>query len=246
MTDQKKSSSSLTTQQWIAVIASVVGLAIFAIGCYLETRNPRSNAEDDLAWLVLGIGVSLVAFGVSLWILRPLFALIIAIIAPPVAFCLAVVIVWACLIAVSLQNRNHQDFAANGVSQIAPAAQMDVLFKDCRHSITYGANNVPLFNSVAYFGGRYELTMQVPVTIETESSGSMIGRPNFYLNETSAILVSPTGQVGASFSRNLNFGPEKWAQVYNSNGDFGKIGFVVNPTPVPNFKRYTDASRPSN
>jgi len=131
-------------------------------------------------------------------------------------------------------------------SALLPAAQMDELFKDCRHYITYGPNNVPLFNSVAYFGDRYELTMQVPVEIESDSSGSIIGTPNFYLNETSAISVSPTGQIGASFSRNLNFGPAKWRQVYNGNGDFGKIGFVVNPAPVPNFKQYTDACRPTN
>ena len=123
---------------------------------------------------------------------------------------------------------------------------MGDLYNDCRHYITYGRNNVPLFNSVAYFGDRYQLTMQVPVEIESGSSGSTIGTPSFYLNETSAISVSPTGQIGASFSRNLDFGSAEWAQVYNSNGDFGKIGFVVNLTPVPNFKKYTDASRPSD
>src|SRR6185295_19618749 len=58
--------------------------------------------------------------------------------------------------------RGHQEFAANGVSQIKPAREMDQLYADCRHFITYGPNDVALFNSVAYFGDRYELTMQVP------------------------------------------------------------------------------------
>ncbi len=236
----------LTTRRWIAVVPFIVGLVIFACGCDLETRNPRSNAEDNFAWLVLGIGVSLGSFGVSLWFLRPIFAFIIAVIAPPLGFCLAVVIFWVCLIANGFQNRDHQDFAANAVSQISPAVQMDELFNDCRHYITYGPNNVPLFNSVAYFGDRYELTMQVPVDIKSESSGSMIGEPQFYLNEIRAITVSATGQVGASFSRNLDFGSAEWTQVYNAIGDFRKIGFTINPTGVPNFRQYTDASRPSN
>ena len=144
MADPKKSSSSLATRQWIAVIASIVGLAIFASGCYLETRNPRSNAEDDFAWLVLGIGVSLGAFGVSLWFLRPLFALIVAIIAPPIASCFAVAVFWACLLANGFQNRDHQDFAANGVLQIAPAAQMDELFK----AVSYTHLTLPTICSV--------------------------------------------------------------------------------------------------
>jgi len=236
----------LTIRRWIAVVAFVTGMVIFAWGCNLETRNPRSNAEDNFAWLMLGIGVSLGSFGIALWFLRPIFAFIIAVVAPPLAFCLAVVIFWACLIAEGFLNRDHQAFAANGVSQIAPAMQMDELFNDCRHYITYGPNDLPLFNSVAYFGDRYELTMQVLVDIKSESSATVIGEPQFYLNEISAITISPNGQIGASFSRNLDFGSAEWKQVYNANGDFGKIGFAINPTGVPNFRKYTDASRPSN
>jgi len=235
-----------TARRWIAGLAFVAGLLIFAYGCYLETRNPRSNAEDNFAWLVLGIGVSLGSFGISLWFLRPIFACIIAVVVPPSAFCLAVVIFWVCLIASGLQNRNHQDFAADGVSQIAPAMQMDEQFTDCRHYITYGPNSVSLFNSVAYFGDRYELTMQVPVDIQSESTGTIIGNPQFYLNEVKSVSVSPSGQVGASFSRNLNFGIAKWQQVYDADGDFGIIGFNVNTTSVPDFRKYAAASRPSN
>ncbi|NOY41525.1 MAG: hypothetical protein GXP26_06780 [Planctomycetes bacterium] len=98
-----------TTRRWIAGIALVAGLVIFAWGCYLEIRNPRSNAEDNFAWLILGIGVSLGSFGIALWFLRPIFASIIAVVAPPLAFCLAVVIFWACLIAEGFQNRDHCD-----------------------------------------------------------------------------------------------------------------------------------------
>jgi len=239
-------SSISTTRRRIAAIAFIAGLLIFAWGCYLETRNPRSNAEDDFAWLILGIGVSLGSFGISLRFLHPLFAPIIAVVAPPIAFCVAVVIFWVCVLATGFLYQGHQQFAANGVSQIAPASQMDELFDDCRHFITYGPNDVPLFNSVAYFGDRYKLTMQVPVNIESEFLGSITGEPKFYLNEISKISISPSGQVGASFSRNLDFGSAEWKQVYNANGDFGKIGFVLDPTAVPNFKKYTDVTRPSN
>ena len=140
----------------------------------------------------------------------------------------------------------HQEFAANGVSQIEPAMEMDRLYADCRHYITYGREDVPFFNSVAYFGGRYQLTMQVPVDIDSETSGKMSGEPQIYLNEIAKITVSPTGQIGASFSRNLDFRSAEWKQVLNADGDFGAIGFDIKTTPVGNFQLYADASRPSN
>jgi hypothetical protein len=170
----------------------------------------------------------------------------------PVVAVLAVPFIWAVLyfgLYIGYGNYKvwgHQEFAANGVSQIKPAREMDQLFSDCRHSITYGANDVPLFQSEAYFGDRYELTMQVAVSIQSASSGVTVGKPQFYLNEVSAVTVSPSGQVGASFSRNLNFGAAKWQQVYESGGDFSTIGFNVNTTSVANFRSYAHANRPSN
>ena len=94
-----------TTRRWIAYVVLVLGLLILAWGCFLETRNPRSNTEDDFAILVLGAGVSLSSFGMSLRFLRPVFAAVIAILAPPIAFGLAVAIFWACLIAYALIQR---------------------------------------------------------------------------------------------------------------------------------------------
>lgn len=142
--------------------------------------------------------------------------------------------------------QGHQEFAANGVSQIEPAAQMNHLFKDCRHFIVYDANDQPFFNTDAYFGGRYALTMQVPVEIVSSTSGRMIGDPTFHLNEVGRIEVSPSGQVGAYFSRNLEFGMAQWKKVYKADGDWSVIGFDVNPTAVKNFEKYAAACRPSD
>ncbi len=145
-----------------------------------------------------------------------------------------------------LRKLQGQEFAARGVGQIEPARQMDRIFRDCRHYITYGPNQVPIFNSVASFGDRYILTMQVPVEIKSGKSGSMIAEPQFYLDEISSITVSPLGAVGASYSRNLEFGVADWKRLCNADGDFSVIGFNINPTPVAKFKQYIEAMRPSN
>ena len=158
---------------------------------------------------------------------------LVALLAIPALAVLAVPFIWAVLyfgVYLGYGNykvRGHQEFAANGVLQIKPAMEMDQLFADCRHFVTYAPNDVALFNSVAYFGDRYELTMQVPVDIQSKSLGTMIGKPLFYLNEVVSVSVSPSAQVGASFSRNLNFGATKWQQVYDSGGDFSTIAFNV-------------------
>lgn len=168
------------------------------------------------------------------------------------AILLLIPIIWAILflgVFIGVGNFKvwgHQEFAANGVSQIEPAAQMNHLFKDCRHFIVYGAKDQPLFNTDAYFGGRYVLTMQVPVAIVSRTSGRMIGDPTFHLNEVGRIEVSPSGQVGAYFSRNLEFGMAQWKQVYKADGDWSAIGFDVNPNAVKNFEKYAAACRPSN
>lgn len=145
------------------------------------------------------------------------------------------------------KNWGHQDFARNGVSQIQPAAEMEELFDDCRHYIVYsGRSSVSTWNATAFFGDRYQLTMQVPVEISSKNSGSMIGEPKFYLLEVESVSISPSGQVGASFSEDFKFGATQWKKVYESGGDFGSIGFTIKTDPVTNFQKYADASRPSN
>jgi len=143
--------------------------------------------------------------------------------------------------------RGHQEFARNGISQIQPAAEMEELFEDCRHYIVYtGRESQSTWNATAFFGGRYELTMQVPVDIKSKNSGSMVGPPKFYLHEVESVSISPSGQVGASFSEDFRFDESQWRGVYDSGGDFSSIGFTLKTTPVPNFQRFADASRPSN
>lgn len=143
-------------------------------------------------------------------------------------------------------NRNHLKFAAQCVDQIEPARQMESTFKDCRHFITIGPQDVPLFNSVAYFGDRYQLTMQVPVQIDSPTAGKIVGSPQFILLEVGRVDVTPAGNVSAIFSRNFRFTATEWRKVYKNGGDFSTVGFAINPAPVKDFGKYASACRPSN
>lgn len=212
----------------------------------LALVSNRFGNTDVFGIVFFGVAGWILVAGISLFFIRFRYAAAIGLAAAPLAIVLLFILYWSLLFVTVFQNRGHRDFAANGVAQIQPAKQMDERYDDCRHYITYGQDNVPLLNTVAYFGDRYELTMQVPVKIHSKESGETIGEPKFYLNQISNVSVSPSGQVTASFSGGLEFGPNEWKQVYESNGDFSKIGFNINSAGVPNFKKYTDASRPSD
>ena len=197
---------------------------------------------DSAGLLLLMLAGGIFATGVALLFLRTSRAALVGVLAAPMSIVLLFALYLFSFFASAYLNRHHQDFAANGVELIAPARQMEELYDDCHHFISYGQNRVPLFNSVAYFGGRYKLTMQVPVEIQSDTMGSTNGSPEFYLNEVESVDISPSGQTGASFSDGLNFGYAKWQKVYDSNGDFDKIGFTIDPTAVPNFDKFSNAS----
>jgi hypothetical protein len=146
------------------------------------------------------------------------------------------------------KNWGHQQFAAQSQALIPPAREMGETFVDCRHYIVYGkyaGEDTPLFNTTAYFGDRYELTMQVPVQIDSPTAGHMTGIPTFSLQEVGSISIDD-GQVSTSFSRSMEFGPAEWVKLYQAKGDLKAIGFTVNPLPVPNFQKKREASRPTN
>jgi hypothetical protein len=233
--------------QWgLAVLFLAVGLVSFIAGAYLQTRNPRTNSVDSVSWCALAVDTSLIAAGLSLPFMRPAMVVVIATVSPLVGFALASCLFWAIYVGYgNYKTWGHQEFAANGVAQIEPAAQMDKLYDDCRHYITYsGRDTVSTWNAVAYFGGRYVLTMQVPVEIESRNTGKIVGEPRFYLLEVEKVSISASGQVSASFSRGHQFGSGEWQTVFRSHGDFATIGFQMRTSaPVVGFDSYARASR---
>ncbi|REJ92439.1 MAG: hypothetical protein DWQ34_13000 [Planctomycetota bacterium] len=148
----------------------------------------------------------------------------------------------------NLSVLGHQEFAANGVAQIEPARQMEELFDDCRHSIKYtGRNSVSTWHAEAYFGGRYQLTMQVPVRIESSTRGEVTGEPKFYLIEVRSIHhYGSDGRPGATIEQGNDwpypFSAEDWAKVYEAGGDFSVIGInLKTDEPVKGFDDWANA-----
>ncbi len=69
-------------------------------GTYLETRNPRTNLQDDVAWGVWCFGMSLIGVGVGVVCRRSCTDLVILGVVFPIAgFLLLVAAFWGFIIA---------------------------------------------------------------------------------------------------------------------------------------------------
>lgn len=89
----------------LAVVLLGIGLVVFVVGAYLETRNPRTNDEDDVAWRVLGVSAFLIGTGAGLLFVGPIKAIMIGVVSPFIGFWLMVAIVWSfILIHVIIRN----------------------------------------------------------------------------------------------------------------------------------------------
>jgi hypothetical protein len=132
---------------------------------------------------------------------------------------------------------------------------MDEIFgkKNVDHSISYsgslkkGSN----FYSTAYFGGRYTLTMAVPVRMgrSFDQVLEVLGEPKFYLDEVRQISFHPSsGKTGAtfdaSFKRPNPIEVATWKKIYKAKGDFSVVDIYLKQNqPVKHFTEYENNCR---
>lgn len=136
--------------------------------------------------------------------------------------------------------------------KLPEAVEMETLYGSADHFITYtdsGNKKPSIWNTVVYFGGRYELTMQAKIQIDySTETATVVDGPDFFLGEVESVTVpnppSPGGGgVAASYSRDLKFTGKEWKKVYEAGGKYDVIGFDLDPSPVPEFEVHVHASR---
>lgn len=138
------------------------------------------------------------------------------------------------------KHRHHRAFATQSVALITPAAQLNELYNDCRNFISYNeAGGGPTWNSVAFFEGRYQITLQLPVAVESPVDGRGIGPARYLLLEFDRIEISGNGSATASFSNNWTITPAQWDKVYAAGGDFSVLNIpIIKGHPLENFDAY--------
>lgn len=145
------------------------------------------------------------------------------------------------------------DYAAvheSARSGLPIAVQFEELFAgETDHFITHfgltrnrGAEELK-WNSLALFGGRYNLQMEIPVLVDYDSKRvTRAGNPVFGLREYTH--VGDDAGLISSNSRTLAiFGEAEWKKIYKSGGDFSVIGVKINRgAPLPGFEKLVQAA----
>jgi hypothetical protein len=229
----------LMDRRWLLSAAVVgIGFVTVIVGAWLETRNPRSNLEDDLAWCVLAAGMCLIGAGASLPFARPTMVILSAIAAPVAGWCLLVL---AYFISVSHSRWPSQEqMVASGYAMIPEARQIEDLLGPARHEVcNYREPDIVEWQTHAPFAGRYELVMIASVRVDRRSGRvtEVIEAPRFQFFEIEKIRDSG----GATFRQasQREFGVDQWRRVVKAGGDFSVIGIELNRNnPVPGFDRY--------
>jgi hypothetical protein len=223
----------------IALVA--IGLSAITAGIWLETRNPRSNTEDSIAWAVLLGGGFLTGVGLMLPLGRairsPLGRTAVVILGGMGCavglYEVLVILIWSA-IRVEVDKSRQYSAALNAARPSAPYVSDFVrMFPSAKVRKSYfTAGPEPGFDVSVILHGRYELTMKLPVNFD--SSGEKVvgyGEPAFYLNEAERV-EGRTITYDSSGAR--QFGSAEWRRIVASNGDFEAIGYkMIKDQPVP-------------
>jgi hypothetical protein len=134
--------------------------------------------------------------------------------------------------------------ASSGATSVPYAVEMERQFDRTDHfigSFKAGTSGDFDWQSISYFGGRYELVMEAPVKIDgTRRQVLSCGIPKFWLHEVSSI--DPSNHA-AWFSKQWEFGPEEWEKLLDSGMDWKSIGIELRDDEVAGFEGYVNAWR---
>jgi hypothetical protein len=151
-----------------------------------------------------------------------------------------------CLVAVTSCNHgvdsdNYKRAVKSGFAKIPEALEIESVFGEAYHSITSSPGAPKDWQTHVFFGGRYELVLDVPIKTNflfTEIT-DVTGPPDFHLLEVRNVTISPTQQVETWYSNDWKFGEDDWKKVLSAKGDFSVIGLHLKlDSPVKDFAAY--------
>lgn len=155
-----------------------------------------------------------------------------------VAFCMTVVFV-SCK-DIHFTREGYIKAVRSGFKLIPEAQQIEEILGDSDHFISYNGS-LELgneWNTEVFFGGRYCLTMQVPVKMDRAFDRvlAVLGPAKFDLVEIERI--DDDGLVRYNPKAERRFTATEWAKIYKAKGDFSVIGIKLKKgPPVKNFEK---------
>lgn len=144
----------------------------------------------------------------------------------------------------------HDQVVRHGIETLILPKEMESLFgaTNVDHFISsFGSKiHTPMWNSVAYFAGRYELTLQIPILIDYEKC-RLIGATNsamVQINEVTKVELSKSGIAGATTKGQWRLNENEWKWLVKNKGDWSvvKVPILTN-APVKGFDEYVRQGR---
>lgn len=146
----------------------------------------------------------------------------------------------------------HDSVVRQGLEIMNIPKEVELLFgkTNVDHFISgFGSKKYfPEWNSVAYFGGRYLVSIKVPIEIDygkcklTGVSNSV----SIQINEVTKVAISKSGIAGASLEGQWRLNEKDWKRLLRGNGDWSLVNIpILTNSPVEKFDEYMRQSRES-
>ena len=142
----------------------------------------------------------------------------------------------------------HDATVKDGIKSLVLPAEVESTFgkTNVDHFISFfNETNQNLWNSVAYFYGRYLLTMQVKVQIDYNDCTvtKALAPAEFTINEVIEVERMETGQVSAAMQGQWRFTASDWKRFLKSK-DWSTIGVPIRTNaPVSGFEKFVAQAR---
>ncbi len=139
----------------------------------------------------------------------------------------------------------HDKVVRHGVETLVFPKEVESLFgaTNVDHFISnFGSQKPsPIWNSVAYFSGRYTFALQVPISIDYQNCklNRATGVVFIQINETTKVDVSKSGIAAATEKGQWRLNGEEWKRFVTNKGDWTvvKIPILTN-APVKGFDEF--------
>lgn len=152
--------------------------------------------------------------------------------------------------AISQGSMNdYKKTVLSAASVLPEAVQIENLYGDADHFITHYAKEFSgatrQWNSEAYFGGRYSITMQVNVLVDYKNNriSQVVDSPTFVLIEYYQVDHLQDGRLVAHSRGGKIFTLDEWKKFHASGGDFSALGLKKDSNPTEGFDDYVAAFR---
>jgi hypothetical protein len=161
--------------------------------------------------------------------------------------CLVALVLWAMNLQADIlkELECHDKVVREGIESLIMPKEVESLFgtTNVDHFISnFGSKaTTPVWNSTAYFSGRYVLTLQIPILIDDEKC-RLLGATNsavVQINEVVKVELSTSGIAGATMKGQWRLNENQWKWLVKNKGDWSvvKIPILTN-APVKGFAEF--------